>query len=197
VTTEEILAVARRTAPAARVTWRERDVQDSLYVHCAIKNHEIVVPNSQVFGWETDLVGVTRTGYIHEFEIKCSRADFKCDGKKARSRLLIDPVRRNYTGGEFTHPRPNYFWYAVPDGLVAAEEVPDYAGLLYVMRRAECRRGQIPLYYGTVVVVKEAARLHKTKIDEWQRRQLARSMTVRFWRQRISAGAGDKRLDSE
>jgi twinkle protein len=62
--------------------------------HCALKNHEIIVPNSCVFSWESDVISVNKTGFISEFEIKVSRADFKADAKKERATLLVNPGAR-------------------------------------------------------------------------------------------------------
>jgi hypothetical protein len=189
---EEINVTESARLPTA---WCERQVQDSLYVHCAIKNHEIVVPNSCVFGWESDLVSVNKTGFVTEFEIKVSRADFKAESKKAHRKLLVDPVQKSGVFGDVTHPRPNYFYFAVPDGLIRPEEVPDYAGLIYVKRRAETVAGRVALYYGTAVEVKPAARLHREKITEWQRKQLARALTGRYWKQRVRASATEEAFE--
>lgn len=167
------------------MVWNERAVQNAVYIYCSIKNHEIVVPNSCVFGWESDVVSVNKTGFIAEFEIKVSRADFKVDAKKARSGLLINPVQKSCVFGDVTHPRPNYFYYAVPEGLITVDEIPEYAGLIYVKNKAEVINGRPALYYGTAGEIKAAPRLHKEKINEWQRKQLARALSGRFWRQRL------------
>lgn len=177
--------------PPAVERWTEAQAQNAVYVHCAIKSHEIVVPNSYVFGWEADVVSVNKTGFITEFEIKVSRADFKAEAKKAHRRLLVDPVERLPLFGDRTHPRPNYFYFAVPEGLVTPEEVPDYAGLIYVKRRARAIGKRVGLYYDTAQEVKPAARLHRDRITEWQRKQLARALSGRYWRQRVCLAGGE------
>ncbi len=48
---------------------------------------------------------------------------------------------------------PNKFFYAVPVGLISKEEVPDYAGLLYVDE------------LGRVTKIKDGKFLHKEKLD--------------------------------
>jgi hypothetical protein len=172
--------ITRRNGPAA--SWSEKTVQDAVYVHCAIKNHEIMVPNSQLFKWESDMVSVTRTGFIHEFEIKVTRADFKQDAKKERARLLLDPVVKGYFQN-YPCSRPNYFHYVVPDGLITANEIPEYAGLIYAMKPVVGYR----LSYSTISVIKNAVRIHKERIVDAQRRQLERSMAFRYWRFRLRA----------
>lgn len=161
-------------------SWNERSVQDAVYVHCAVKNHEVIVPNSCVFNWESDVISVTRSGFIHEFEIKVTRADFKQDGKKDRARLLCDPVVTGFWGSH-TCSRPNYFYYVVPQGLIQPEEVPEYAGLIYAVEPVVGHH----LYFGTTKEIKAARRIHNEKITDGQRRQLGRSMTIRFWKQRL------------
>lgn len=176
------LAQVENEVAAPPLSWCERQVQDAVYVHCAIKNHEIIVPNSCVFGWEADVVSVNKTGFISEFEIKVTRADFKAEAKKAHRKLLTDPVEQTFFGKR-VHPRPNYFYFAVPENLIQPEEVPDYAGLLYVCKHVK----RHALYFGTAREVKSPKRLHREKIDDGQRRQLSRAMTVRYWRQRLDA----------
>lgn len=159
-------------------------MQDAIYVHCAIKNHEIAVPNSKVFAWESDFISVTSSGFVHEFEVKVSRADFKQDTKKSRATLLCDPVVRGFWGNH-TCQRPNYFWYVVPNDLITPEEVPEYAGLIYAMEPVVGYH----LYYNTTKEIKPAKRIHNEKIADADRRQLARSMTVRYWKQRLRGNA--------
>lgn len=48
---------------------------------------------------------------------------------------------------------PNKFFYAVPVGLIEAHEIPEYAGLIYVMDNGEPR------------VIKKAPWLHREPID--------------------------------
>ena len=48
---------------------------------------------------------------------------------------------------------PNKFFYAVPTGLIKEEEIPEYAGLLYVNED------------GTIDKIKDAGFIHKEKLD--------------------------------
>lgn len=162
------------------IKWNERMVQDAVYIHCAIKSYWLVVPNSCVFGWEADVVGVLRSGFISEFEVKVSRADFKAEARKAHRGLLTNPMQKTFFG-ERRHPRPNYFYYTVPSGLIQPDEVPDHAGLLYVEKEVRSSA----LYYGTVKIAKPARRLHSEKLADSQREQLMRAVNERYWRQRL------------
>lgn len=48
---------------------------------------------------------------------------------------------------------PNKFFYAVPSGLISKEEVPDYAGLIYIDEFGKCKK------------IKDGKFLHKDKLD--------------------------------
>jgi hypothetical protein len=101
--------------------------------------------NLYVFDWESDLLFLTKSDYFYEFEIKVSRADFKNDFKKVNKHEVLKDSNN--------HRKPNYFIYAVPEGLIRVEEVPEYAGLYYIMKNGYYKR------------IKDAPQLHKTKVD--------------------------------
>lgn len=118
-----------------------------------------VYPNVFVGSWEADLLEISRYGLTYEYEVKVSRSDFLRDFKKTDS-------SGNYKMDEVSAGnRTNYFYYIVPRGLVAPDEVPDHAGLVYA-------------YYGTLVekghsekkmyfdIVKSAKKLTRSKADE-------------------------------
>lgn len=92
-----------------------------------ISNPKYRLENLYVFGWESDLLFLTPAGYWYEIEIKISRADFFNDFKKKAFGKLKSELLKS---GKYDSP--NYFYYAVPRGLVSPDEVPDYAGLLEV-----------------------------------------------------------------
>lgn len=171
------------------VVWSERAIQNAVYLYCRMSRHELAVPNSCLFAWESDVVSVLRSGFIHEFEVKVSRSDFLADARKDRARYLVEPVRKGYFA-DYAVARPNYFTYAVPEGLVTADEVPEYAGLIYVRRREQAGVGESGLIFEYFVrEVKAPRRLHSDKIQPRQLQQLARALDTRYWRQRISIDA--------
>lgn len=140
-----------------------------------------VLFNSYVFGWESDVFSLTKAGYSIEIEVKVSRADYIADFKKtAKHRLLTNYNRNNclykkqYTSGtdwgygygkyskldgfacwvEFCKPQekiPNRFYYACPAGLIKEDDLPGYAGLIWVDDK------------GAAKVIKKAPLLHKLK----------------------------------
>ena len=114
-----------------KVEWTERKIQDKLRAYFFSPNSKkYEITNLYVYGWESDYLAITKSMIAHEVEIKISRSDFKNDTKnKIDKHLLLEGGEKL---GKFTGNLPNYFYYAVPDGLISVDEVPDYAGLIYV-----------------------------------------------------------------
>lgn len=145
------------------------------------RTHKHILFNSYLFDWESDLFTLTKSGYSIEVEVKISRADFLADFKKVDKHLLLSShnkkhVRHRYRdyatdwgydgGGKFhkldglacevsfCDPKtkiPNRFYYACPSGLIKVDDLPPYAGLLWVDEK------------GHVDQVKQAPLLHKVK----------------------------------
>ena len=155
--------------------YTEQSIQKSLNGFFASWKYN--VDNLYVFSWESDKLLWTKAGYIYEFEIKISRADYKNDFKhKAEKHIILsstiakerqkvyeqdlfekemkrhpwwgeEDVRSHYSIERVTKGRklPNYFYYAVPKGMIQVDEVPEYAGLIwidedtfYVKKKAPC-----------------------------------------------------------
>ena len=102
-------------------------------------NPKYIVENLYVFGWESDMLIKTRSGYWYEVECKISLADFKNDftHKRQKHELLKN--------GDEKRRRPNFFYYCVPWYLSAKVYplLPDYAGLVVLTedgRLKEVRR---------------------------------------------------------
>jgi hypothetical protein len=168
------MAQAVETIPAHS----ERSIQEALYFYCNRKHHRLIVPNVQLLGWESDFVSVTANDYLCEYEIKISRSDFRKDLLKTRHHRLINTLRIKTAPQLGWIPDKQrlgavYLYYVTPADLVKVEEVPEHAGLLTVSR------GPYP------IVVKPAPRLHNNKLTDRQRCWLERSLTARYWNNRI------------
>ena len=128
-----------------KIKWTEESIQDVLekkYLSKSSKKYELF--NLFVFDWESDYLCITKTGYIHEVEIKISREDFFNDfkNKTDKHNLLVE-------GKE--NASPNYFYYCVPENLISANEIPEYAGLIYVINEEQIK------------IVKNAPKINKNK----------------------------------
>lgn len=141
--------------------------------------------NLFVFDWESDKLIKTKSGYLYEYEIKISKSDFKNDFKNKKLKHAIlsgekytpdfndwyEQVRRQFpliTKDELfasvlvskfltaNYKRPNYFYYAVPEGMLKTDDIPEYAGLVYLN----------PDIVHWPSVVKPAPLLHKDKYSD-------------------------------
>lgn len=133
----------------------EEKIQEAIYQHGFLSHSSIkyYTENLWIYGWESDIWIMTKSGYAYEVEIKISRNDFKNDfrNKKNKHLLLESKVTAE------NKRRPNYLYYAVPEGLISVEEVPEYAGLLYIVPLSDT--------YNRVDVVRKAPQIHKDKAD--------------------------------
>jgi len=165
------------SAGARAVT--ERDIQHALYLSLARRERGrfLIVPNFTPPGWwESDLWLCRASGYTVEHEIKRSRRDFEADGQKAREWLTVSGdelrARREHkhellASGD--NRGPGQFYFVAPKGLLAADEVPAWAGLKLV-------------YDHVVSVEKQAPKLHRAKVTDEALDAACRSTYHRFWK---------------
>lgn len=97
-------------------------------------------------GWECDVFMVDRNLYSEEFEVKRSRADFQAD-----LGLKTDKHHRTSNG-----QGANRFWFVCPQDMIYVDEVPEYAGLYYVIEKGMQK---------WLTCKKKAPKLHNNKID--------------------------------
>ena len=127
-----------------KIEWTEDIIIDKLSNHF-LSSPKYIIRNLYVFdkSWESDYLALTKSGYLYEGEVKISRSDFKADMKKKRKHQILEGTyqpkevdvweKGKYVGKEPEKViKPHYFFYAVPEGLIQPEEVPEYAGLVYM-----------------------------------------------------------------
>ena len=157
----------------------EEYIQKKLNSFFAESTKKYVVENLFVFEWESDKLIITRSGYAYEFEVKISKSDFKADFKKEDKHTILEGKKEflpsydkvldvwkelqadNYRTAKFK--KPNYFYYAVPEGLIDVNDVPEYAGLIYVLPEGEKESKDGKWCWDGFYVVKSAPKLHGTK----------------------------------
>lgn len=130
------------------------------------RKHRAVAPNIQFCPgtkWESDLVSISHSDYAFEYEIKIDRWDFIKDAKKPK-------IKRYHWADNFLPFRK--FYYDVPEGMVSVEEVPDFAGLIYVGQHGN----SIKPLNAVVKVVKQAPTRKVSKVSQKQISQLNRSL---------------------
>lgn len=129
-------------------------------------HHHIALPNAtdqgaqRIIDWEADMLSVNGSGYLNEYEIKITRADYLKDKKKERK---IETLQALYAQsrkfkGNITTGCPNYFWYVT---LGFQIEPPTWAGWILVEEQELRDRSILRMK-----IQKRAPRLHVGKVGE-------------------------------
>ena len=149
--------------------------------------HEIVIPNFYFGKWEMDLFRLLNTGYLSEYEVKTSRADFRKDFKKQTHDIkynINNPSGKRFVKENFQNKHEqiragnypaNKFFFVVPAGMVKPDEVPDYAGLIYYISDE---------WGGRFETIKPGKFIHKNK-PEIDLEQICKSLCYREFNQRM------------
>jgi len=155
-------------------------IQNALYHHVLSKQHNFIIPNIYLGSSEADLISVTKAGYINEYEIKITRSDFKADFKKSKHSFLKDRQKTFRS----------YFWFVAPEGLINADEIPEYAGFMIVRKM----KNRYPFKGFACREIKRPPRLSSEKINAWQKDQILTAYMYRFWNMRDRVEAANKQL---
>ena len=92
-----------------------------------------------MMGGEQDVIQVTSSWYINEFEIKTNLKDYKADYRKKASfwsqRRYFSAKKHDVLSGKTIPPFPNVvmprrFTFVVPSILASLIDVPEYVGLI-------------------------------------------------------------------
>lgn len=159
----------------------EEYIQKRLDRFFADSTKKYVIENLYVFSWESDKLIETRSGLLYEFEIKVSKSDFKNDFKNKKDKHCILEGAEEYVPsykkpdypddsyGQYfkteRYKKPNFFYYAVPENLITVDEVPQYAGLIYVLPDTFTSADGRYMWDG-FYVVKQAPKIHSTKYSD-------------------------------
>lgn len=123
----------------------------------------IIAPNYTPPGWyECDAYIVTPSGYAEEYEIKLSRSDFFADSSKEHGFALPRGGHRYECKGVTKHAHlehgdpegPSRFWFVLSRGIVSMDEVPAWAGVVFVEKGV-----------GRLTQERKAPRLHREKVS--------------------------------
>lgn len=124
---------------------------------------------------ECDVISISKSDFIYEYEIKISRSDYKKDFTKEKHSLITNEKFTNVTSdGEVWYLLPNYFNYVVPRNLITIDEVPNYAGLIYINDDL------------TFDIIKKPSLLHKVKANNKLIRKLSHNLTCKLIFNKIS-----------
>jgi hypothetical protein len=147
---------------------KEQHIQNLLFSWLVDKKHLFITPNVRLFGrYESDLISVSRSHFIYEYEIKVSRDDFFAEfrRKELKHARLSKPVN-------FKKRIPNYFNFVFPADLYANwddDPVPEYAGVVVVDGDGRAKQ------------VQAARCLHRVRADQREIDYLGRGLMFRYW----------------
>jgi hypothetical protein len=157
---------------------KSREIESILMHHLFFKQHCPIAKHFTGAGLgECDVISITKNRVVYEYEIKVSRSDFKADFKKSFKHRLLrgdktleEDYRRRWE--VYLNHRPNHFYYVVPEGLVKVEEIPSYAGLIYI-KYDNSFSGY------DVAIIKNAPKIHKVKATQELYDSLLRNLTAK------------------
>lgn len=133
---------------------------------------------------ECDVLRITGADIVYEYEVKVSRADFKAEMRNKtkkheilRGKHKTNPHTWNYPGGgtdteEILQERwgsvgrPNFFYFVSPENLLKVDEIPDFAGLIYISE-------------SEVKVIKKAPKLHSFKATDKLIRKVCNALSAK------------------
>jgi len=148
------------------IKYKEARIQKIIFEQYA--KRALVVPNIYFrnYRYEADVIVFMKSGLTYEFEIKCSRADFRNEFKK-RSKVR----KHKYTGlKNLSHMRPNYYYFVSPENIIRPEEllIDDY-GLIHITDGFYMKE------------IKKAKKLHDHRVSPDEYYGLARKMMYKLF----------------
>ena len=158
----------------------EEDIVYALYLNSIDSNHRYAMGNStKVLGYtgESDYLAITKKGHIVEYEIKTDHWDFERDFKDRGNKLRRHEILSELTElGIMQKKMPNQFYFVCPRDVIKLEEVPEYAGLMYVDYSPKLVHGNVqPM----TILVKKAPLLHDMICSDRRKTQFVQEMVFR------------------
>ena len=153
-----------------------KNIEAGLVMDLYLKGHSPITTHFSGVGLqECDVISISKADYIYEYEVKISRSDFKADFKKGKHKLIIEKNFNHESRSEtFNFYTPNYFYFVVPKNLITIDEIPDYAGLIYMEED------------GKFEIIKKATILHKTKASNELIRSIAHQLMCKLVFKKVS-----------
>jgi len=154
---------------------KSKNIEAALCMYLYLKGHSPISTHITISEMqECDVISISKSNYIYEYEIKISKADYKKDFIKEKHTHIINEKYTKTRKGELVYLLPNYFNFVTPKDLISIEEVPDYAGLIYMNED------------GTFEIVKKPKLLHKTTANDLFIRKLAHNLSCKLIFNKIS-----------
>jgi hypothetical protein len=146
-----------------------KNIEANLIMYLYEKAYPIISSRYTGFGiGEADVISISKTDYIYEYEIKISKSDFKKDFIKEKHNNIINEKYTIQNKDGVFYLAPNCFYFVVPENLITIEEIPVYAGLIYFNES------------GIFTIIKKAPFIHKIKATEKFIRSVAHNLTCKL-----------------
>jgi hypothetical protein len=191
----------------ATTTPKEFIIQHALRNRLNTGRADIFTPNANVYEWESDLLQITKARFVHEYEIKCSRADLLNDVKSKVEK------HRGLKDGKYTN-RMRKYWVDMRENILSGKKtynslkqcedqllkhpeflpVPNYFWYV-IVGFTNYKPEELPEYAGIIVMdlpdttypyarlefIRGAPRLHKNKLTDKDMIKALQSIQYRFW----------------
>ena len=151
----------------------ELQVQKALYFWLSEKGHSCITPNKVMNFGEADMISITRSDYLYEFEIKCNRPDFLNDKKKSKKHIFYSRQMGESKTARCMHI-PNKFFYVCDVSIASPVEIPAHAGFIRIKMRDN---GFIDFDKAV-----EAPLLHSGKVDARDLGDIAQSLSAKVFK---------------
>lgn len=143
-----------------------KNIDSMLIMNLYEKGHSPISSHCCICGLsECDVISISKADFIYEYEVKISKSDFKADFKKNKHKLMME--RKSVNESKNYYYIPNYFYFVVPENLISLEDIPEYAGLMYIIN-------------DKFIQIKKAPLLHKTKASAAFIRQLSHNLSCKL-----------------
>ena len=148
---------------------------DGLYVFAWESDKLIWTKAGYIYEFE---IKISRSDYKNDFKHKGEKhlvlaSTIATESQQAIQQLLFEETKKKYLHWSDEAVRnhcdierivegkkmPNYFYYAVPEGMIQPDEVPPYAGLIWILKEYNHVKSSF-------VIKKQAPCLHKTKYTD-------------------------------
>jgi len=170
----------------------EEEIQEKLYFALNNKGHTFIVPNIRSIVWsEADLLSVTGSFYLHEYEIKVTESDLQkeleafngeyASQAKFSKHAKMKAVREGEALGDFKI-LPAKYSIAAPKGLIYPNDLPDFWGLYEIKEYDEDWQNEYEgRFKGIVKKTKAPEFIYQNKVDQETLWKLGRNLTQRYW----------------
>ncbi len=148
---------------------KSKNIEAALCMYLYLKGHSPISTHITISEMqECDVISISKSDYIYEYEVKISKADFKKDFIKEKHSHIVNEKYTKTRKGQLMYLLPNYFNFVTPKDLISINDVPDYAGLIYMNED------------GTFDIIKKPKLLHSIKANNSFIRKISHNLSCKL-----------------